>query len=118
MSGTDPAARAFEDLCAEMTVLRRSVEALPQAWRDNRPPDYTEDLARDVRAMNAIVSALRFFCAPTLFRPDFARRLMRVARPRNLPVVLSRNEVNPLWPSFIFAINERCFPRIPKEIAG
>ncbi|NHO54994.1 hypothetical protein GOB87_13735, partial [Acetobacter estunensis] len=33
MSETDPAARAFEDLCAEMTVLRRSVEALPQAWR-------------------------------------------------------------------------------------
>lgn len=54
MSETDPAARAFEDLCAEMTVLRRSVEALPQAWRDNRPPDYTEDLARIVKAMNAV----------------------------------------------------------------
>ena len=47
MSETDPAARAFEDLCAEMTVLQRSVEAaLPQAWRDNRPPDYTDYLAR------------------------------------------------------------------------
>ncbi|MCP1232045.1 hypothetical protein NKW46_13285 [Acetobacter indonesiensis] len=35
MSETDPVARAFEDLCcAEMTVRRRSVEALPQAWRD------------------------------------------------------------------------------------
>lgn len=54
MSETDPAARAFEDLCAEMTVLRRCVEALPQAWRDNRPPDYTEDLARVVKAMNAV----------------------------------------------------------------
>ncbi|MDE7548941.1 DUF6118 family protein [Acetobacter fabarum] len=54
MSETDPAARAFEDLCAEMTVLRRSVEALPQAWRDNRSPDYTEDLARVVKAMNAV----------------------------------------------------------------
>lgn len=54
MSETDPAARAFEDLCAEMMVLRRSVEALPQAWRDNRPPDYTEDLARIVKAMNAV----------------------------------------------------------------
>ena len=53
MSETDPAARAFEDLCAEMMVLRRSVEALPQAWRANRPPDYTEDLARNVKAMNA-----------------------------------------------------------------
>jgi len=54
MSETDPAARAFEDLCAEMTVLRRSVEALPQAWRDNRPPNYTEDLARIVKTMNAV----------------------------------------------------------------
>ena len=54
MSETDPAARAFEDLCAEMAVLRRSVEALPQAWRDNRPPDYTEDLARVVKAMSAV----------------------------------------------------------------
>ncbi|WP_268743559.1 MULTISPECIES: hypothetical protein [Acetobacteraceae] len=33
MSETDPAARAFEDLCAEMTVLRRSVEALPPLSR-------------------------------------------------------------------------------------
>ncbi|GAL98751.1 hypothetical protein AA0312_1673 [Acetobacter tropicalis NRIC 0312] len=59
MSETDPAARAFEDLCAEMTVLRRSVEALPQAWRDNRPPDYTEDLARVVKAMNAVSTRMK-----------------------------------------------------------
>ncbi|MBS0966993.1 hypothetical protein JK165_13005 [Acetobacter okinawensis] len=59
MSETDPAARAFEDLCAEMTVLRRSVEALPQAWRDNRPPDYTEDLARVVKAMNAVGTQMK-----------------------------------------------------------
>ncbi|CCT61034.1 DUF6118 family protein [Acetobacter pasteurianus] len=59
MSETDPAARAFEDLCAEMTVLRRSVEALPQAWRDNRPPDYTEDLARVVKAMNAVGTRMK-----------------------------------------------------------
>ena len=54
MPETDSAARAFEDLCAEISVLRRSVEALPQAWRDNQPPDYTEDLARVVKAMNAV----------------------------------------------------------------
>ena len=59
MSETDPAARAFEDLCAEMTVLRRSMEALPQAWRDNRPPDYTEDLARVVKAMNAVGTRMK-----------------------------------------------------------
>ncbi|MDF3626193.1 DUF6118 family protein [Brytella acorum] len=67
MSETDPAARAFEDLCAEMTVLRRSVEALPQAWRDNRPPDYTEDLARVVKAMNAVGTHMKAIEAnPTL----------------------------------------------------
>ncbi|KXV02473.1 hypothetical protein AD929_02565 [Gluconobacter potus] len=67
MSETDPAARAFEDLCAEMTVLRRSVEALPQAWRDNRPPDYTEDLARVVKAMNVVGARMEAIEAnPTL----------------------------------------------------
>jgi hypothetical protein len=54
MSEEESAQRAFEDLRAEISVLRRSVEALPQAWRDNRPPDYTEDLARVVKAMNAV----------------------------------------------------------------
>jgi site-specific recombinase XerD len=43
--------------------------------------------------MNSIVSALRFFFTSTLDRPDLARRLVRVAHPRNLPVVLSREEV-------------------------
>ncbi|MBY4640178.1 DUF6118 family protein [Gluconacetobacter entanii] len=67
MSETDPAARAFEDLCAEMTVLRRSVEALPQAWRDNRPPDYTPDLARLVKALNDVGARMKAIEAcPTL----------------------------------------------------
>ena len=43
--------------------------------------------------MNSIVSALRFFFTYTVDRPDLARRLIRVAHPRNLPVVLSRDEV-------------------------
>ena len=43
--------------------------------------------------MNSIVSALRFFFTHTLDRPDLARRLVRLAHPRNLPVVLSRDEV-------------------------
>ncbi|WP_159262041.1 hypothetical protein [Komagataeibacter xylinus] len=33
MSGTDPATHAFEDLYAEMTVLRRSVDELPRVYR-------------------------------------------------------------------------------------
>ena len=43
--------------------------------------------------MNSIVSALRFFFTQTIDRPDLARRLIRAAHPRNLPVVLSRDEV-------------------------
>jgi site-specific recombinase XerD len=43
--------------------------------------------------MNSIVSALRFFFSYTIDRPDLARKLIRVAHPRNLPVVLSRDEV-------------------------
>ncbi len=43
--------------------------------------------------MNSIVSALRFFFTHTIDRPDLTRKLIRVAYPRNLPVVLSRDEV-------------------------
>ena len=43
--------------------------------------------------MNSIVSALRFLFTQTLDRTDLARKLIRVAHPRNLPVVLSRDEV-------------------------
>ena len=39
--------------------------------------------------MNSIVSALRFFFTHTIDRPDLARKVIRVAHPRNLPVVLS-----------------------------
>jgi integrase/recombinase XerD len=46
-----------------------------------------------VPTLNAIVSALRFFFTHTLDRPDLARRLVRLAYPRTLPVVLSRDEV-------------------------
>jgi integrase/recombinase XerD len=49
-----------------------------------------------VPTMNSIVSALRFFFTHTLDRPDLARRLVRVNQPRNLPVVLSRDEVGRL----------------------
>lgn len=70
-----------------------------------RPPDTAtaEDLRRfqveqqesgvPVPTMNSIVAALRFFFNHTLDRPDLARKLVRVAYPRTLPVVLSRDEV-------------------------
>src|SRR6202051_3588201 len=43
--------------------------------------------------MNGIVPALRFFFTYTIDRPDLARKVIRVAHPRTLPVVLSRDEV-------------------------
>ena len=41
----DDAARAFEDLRAEVSVMRRAVEQLPAAWTANKAPDYTPSLA-------------------------------------------------------------------------
>ena len=70
-----------------------------------RPPDTAtaDDLRRfqveqqdagvPVPTMNSIVSALRFFFTHTVDRPDLARKLVRLAHPRKLPVVLSRDEV-------------------------
>src|ERR1700712_3611347 len=46
-----------------------------------------------VPTLNGIVSALRFFFTHALDRPDLARRLVRLAYPRTLPVVLSHAEV-------------------------
>ena len=56
------AERAFEDLRAEVSVLRRLIEALPGAWqavRPTPPPDYGPDLARLVQTMAAIGERLR-----------------------------------------------------------
>ncbi len=53
----DPA-RAFEDLRAEISVLRRAVEALPVALEDNRPPDYSPDLGRIVQGLNHVGATL------------------------------------------------------------
>src|SRR6516165_2695700 len=73
-----------------------------------RPPDTaTTDDARRFQVeqrdagvpaptMNSIVSALRFFFTQTIDRPDLARKLIRTVHPRNLPVVLSRDEVTRL----------------------
>lgn len=51
------------------------------------------DAGTPVSTMNSMVSALRFFFTQTLDRPDLARKLVRLAHPRRLPVVLSRDEV-------------------------
>ncbi|MER9432892.1 phage integrase N-terminal SAM-like domain-containing protein [Mesorhizobium sp. M0408] len=100
-------------LIDEMNMRRFSRETQRNYPRDigrlatflGRSPDTatTDDLRRfqieqqddgvPVPTMNSIVSALRFFFTHTVDRPDLARKLVRLAHPRKLPVVLSRDEV-------------------------
>ena len=49
-----------------------------------------------VPTMNSIVAALRFFFTNTLDRPDLARKLVRTAHARKIPVVLSLEEMKRL----------------------
>jgi hypothetical protein len=53
------AARAFEDLRAEVSVLRRSVELLPEEWEANRSPDYTESLGQITQGLSKVVGRLQ-----------------------------------------------------------
>jgi hypothetical protein len=53
----DPA-QAFEDLRAEVSVLRRAIEALPGAWEESRPPDYTPSLGTIVQGLAAVENQL------------------------------------------------------------
>jgi site-specific recombinase XerD len=100
-------------LIDDMTMRRFSRETQRNYIRDvgrfatflGRRPDTAsaDDLRRfqveqreagvPVPTQNSIVSALRFLFTYTLDRPDLARKLVRLAHPRRLPVVLSRDEV-------------------------
>jgi len=100
-------------LIDDMTMRRFSRETQRNYIRDvgrfatflGGPPDRAtaDDLRRfqveqreagvPVPTQNSIVSALRFLFTHTLDRPDLARKLARLAYPRRLPVVLSRDEV-------------------------
>ena len=100
-------------LIEDMTMRRFSRETQRNYIRDvgrfaaflGRSPDMAtaEDLRQfqleqresgvPVPTMNSIASALRFFFTHTIDRPDLARKLVRVSHPRQLPMVLSREEV-------------------------
>lgn len=77
------------------TFLRRSPDTAT-ADEVRRFQIEQRDAGVPAPTMNSIVSALRFFFTHTIDRPDLARKLIRVAHPRNLPVVLSRDEVTRL----------------------
>lgn len=53
----DPA-QAFEDLRAEVSVLRRAIEGLPSVIRETRAPDYSPDLALLGKGLDEISQAL------------------------------------------------------------
>ncbi len=108
-----PATTLRQRLIEDMNLHRLSRATQRNYLRDvarfaswlGRPPDTAtdEDLRRyqieqsqtgqGAPAMNAAVSALRFFYTRTLDRPDLTRKLHRVKHPRTLPTVLSREEV-------------------------
>src|SRR3954454_16804747 len=50
----DDATRAFEGLRAEVMVLRRAVEALGPALKENRAPDYSLTLGQIAKTQAAI----------------------------------------------------------------
>src|ERR1700691_3051222 len=74
------------------TFLRRSPDTAT-AEDVRRFQIEQRDAGMPTPTMNSIVSALRLFFTHTIDRPDLARKAIRVAHPRNLPVVLSRDEV-------------------------
>ena len=57
---------------------------------------YTGGLARRYRSDAALATALRFFFTHTLDRPGLARKLVRTAHARKIPVVLTQPEVKRL----------------------
>jgi hypothetical protein len=57
--GRGAAEQAFEDLRAEVSVLRRAVEALPAEWNANQSPDYTESLGQIVQGLTQIAGRLQ-----------------------------------------------------------
>jgi hypothetical protein len=52
------AAQAFEDLRAEVLVMRRAMETLPGAWQENQPPDYSPDLGRIAKGLTVVAAQL------------------------------------------------------------
>jgi hypothetical protein len=66
--GGDPA-QAFEDLRAEVSVLRRAIEAVPAAMREHRSPDYSEDLGVLGKGLDEIGDQLaKLMKSPALIR--------------------------------------------------
>jgi site-specific recombinase XerD len=82
----------IRDVARFSTFLGRS-PAMATAEDVRRFQIEQRDAGVPTPTMNSIVSALRFFFTQTIDRPELARKLVHAPHPRNLPVVLSRDEV-------------------------
>jgi hypothetical protein len=81
----DDATRAFEDLRAEVVVLRRAVEALGPALKENRAPDYSLTLGQIARAQATVyehLAAMEGHPALQLMPEAFGARRAGGERPR------------------------------------
>jgi hypothetical protein len=56
--GEGDAAQAFEDLRAEVSVLRKSLEALTDQWDEQRPSDYTVTLGKIAKGLAEVGARL------------------------------------------------------------
>src|SRR3954466_6043272 len=77
----DDATRAFDDLRAEVAVLRRAVEALGPALKENRSPDYSLSLGHIAKAQAAIgtrLEAIEGHPALRMTPATFSEQLERV----------------------------------------
>ena len=112
----EPISPLRQRLIEDMTMRRFSPETQRNYLRDvarfatwlGRSPHTA--MAEDIRrfqieqqeagvpapTMNSIVAALRFFFTHTLDRPELARKLVRTAHARKIPVVLTLTEVRRL----------------------
>ncbi|MCA0891413.1 tyrosine-type recombinase/integrase [Qipengyuania flava] len=112
----EPISPLRQRLIEDMTMRRFSPETQRNYLRDvgrfatwlGRSPHTA--IAEDIRrfqieqreasvpapTMNSIVAALRFFFTHTLDRPELARKLVRTAHARKIPVVLTQPEVKRL----------------------
>lgn len=72
--------KAFEDLRAEVSVLRKAVEGLPAAIRDNRPPDYAPDLAVLGKGLDEIGAQLDIIMKSPALRQTLEQQGQAIAR--------------------------------------
>ncbi|MBW4964290.1 DUF6118 family protein, partial [Sulfitobacter sp. CW3] len=88
--GSDEAARAFEDLRAEVADLRRAIQALEPAIREGRAPDYSLSLGRIAKAqveIGSILARLERHPALQMTPESVAARIERAAESATRPAL-------------------------------